>query len=318
MPSLRHLVKPVLIALFLPIPCFPQSTDHEKHSTATKEDTKAAASQVTAKSSQARAWEILERGMAEKSMHDRLMAVAALGNIGSNAQAIKLAETALNDREPEVRQAGAEVLGRMKARSAIPKLRATLDDPSPEVGLAAAEALWCIGDRSVRNLLVDVLAGDRPASEGFIKKQMRDARRKLHDPKGLAIIGAKEGAGDLLGPMGFVVPMAKGFVGDKGISPRAATATLLATDHDPKSVKALEAALGDKDWSVRAASAKALGEIRRSEFVSALEPLLLDDKPEVRYAAAASIIRIKSKKREEYRHPSEPESARIESGVPAH
>jgi len=299
--SFRLLASLIVVAIFWGTACYPQTTNQENQPAA--DDTKATTVHSFPKSPEARSWDVLQQGLAEKSIHDRLMAVTALGNIGPNPQAIKLAEAGLSDSEPEIRQAAATALGTMKARAAIPRLRTALDDPTPQVGLAAAEALWRIGDRRVRKVLLEVLGGGRPASEGLLKKEVRDAKRKLHDPKGLAILGAKQGAGTLLGPMSFVVPAAKGVIGDKGVSARAATATLLASDQDPKSVKALEKALTDKDWSVRTASAKALGEICRSQFVSALGPLLLDDKTEVRYAAAASIIRIKSKKCGESRQP---------------
>jgi HEAT repeat protein len=316
--SFHPLANLIVVAIFWGTACYPQTRGQENHPAAQHDDTKATAVQSFPKSPEVRSWDILQQGLAEKSIHNRLMAVTALGNIGPNPQAIKLAEAGLSDTEPEIRQAAATALGTMKARAAIPKLRTALDDPTPQVGLAAAEALWRIGDRRVRKVLLEVLAGDRPTSDSLLEKEMRNAKRKLHDPKGLAILGAQKGAGTLLGPMSFVVPMAKGAIGDKGVSARAATATLLASDQDPKSAKALEEALTDKDWSVRAASAKALGEICRSQFVSALEPLLLDDKPEVRYAASASIIRVKSKKCRESRHPSQPISTQNDSGVPPH
>jgi HEAT repeat protein len=314
--SFRRLVNLIILAIFWGTACYPQTTRQENHPAAQDDDTKATAVQSRPKSLETRSWDILHQGLAEKAIHNRLMAVTALGNIGPNPRAIELAEVALNDSEPEIRQAAATALGTMKARAAIPRLRTALDDPTPQVGLAAAEALWRIGDRRVRKVLLEVLAGDRPASDSVLKKEMRNAKRKLHDPKGLAILGAEKGAGTLLGPMSFVFPVAKGIIGDKGVSARAATATLLASDQDPKSAKALEEALTDKDWSVRAASAKALGEICRSQFVSALGPLLQDDKPEVRYAASASIIRIKSKNCRGSRQPSQPVSTQSDSAVP--
>jgi HEAT repeat protein len=293
--AFRHLAVRILLVSLMAVSGLSQTSNQENHSVSPRDDASAATIHGSPGSPEARSWQILQQGLAEKSMHVRLMAINALGSIGPNSLAIKLAERGLSDEEPEIRKAAATALGEMKAQAAIPQLRTALDDPAPEVGLAAAEALWRIGDRRVRRVLLDVLAGNRPVSEGLLKKQTRDARRKLHDPKGLAILGAKEGAGRLLGPMSFVVPLSKEVVGDKGVSPRATTAMLLATDHDPQSVKALEEALVDKDWSVRSASAKALGDIGRPEFVSVLEPALLDAKPEVRFAAAASIIRIKTK-----------------------
>jgi HEAT repeat protein len=317
--SFRHfaLAMRTLLAFLLTVPCVSQTTNQENGSAA-QQGTQAPAAQRAPKNPETRAWTVLQQGLAEKSLPNRLMAVKVMGNIGPIPRGVKMVENALRDNDPVIREAAATSLGEMKAHAAVPKLRTAVDDRAPEVGLAAAESLWKLGDRRVRSVLLDVLAGSRPVSQGLIKKEEWDARRKLHDPKGLAIMGATHGADVLLGPMSFVVPLTRMVVGEKGISPRASTAALLATDHDPKSVKALETALKDKDWSVRAAAAKALGETRQPRFVSALDLLLLDDKAAVRYAAAASIIRIKWKKGSASMQLPQTVSARTASEVPAH
>src|SRR5271155_1618518 len=146
------------------------------------------------------AWEVLKTGLNDKNPDKRRQAVTAIGSIGLETDVIQLVEGALRDPDSLVRQTAAAELGQMKARQAIPSLKTAMDDAAGEVAFAAAKALWDMGDRSGRDLIEDVLTGQQSASESGLKGMVRDAKRKLHDPKALAVMGLKEASGVLLGP----------------------------------------------------------------------------------------------------------------------
>jgi len=240
-----------------------------------------------------RAWDVLAQGIADKNPSLRIAALQALGNIGAQPKAIKLTLSGLADDDPDVRQVAAITLGEMKAYAASLQLRTALaDDPAPQVAFAAARALWQLGDRSGRAVLLEVLAGERKTSDGIVQSEIRDMRRRFRDRKGLALMGAAKGAGALFGPIGTGLSLAHELKKGSAMSARAVSATLLADDSDPGTLEVLRVALSDTDWNVRQAAATALGKIGRSQFVSALDPLLQDDKPEVRYAAAAATIKL--------------------------
>ncbi len=95
-----------------------------------------------------KAWKCLNDGLAEKNYDRRAQAIAALGTIGLRRNVVSLIEGGLKDKDSRVRETAADVLGTMKSRGSIPKLRAALDDESPTVRFAAAQALWNMGDRS--------------------------------------------------------------------------------------------------------------------------------------------------------------------------
>jgi HEAT repeat protein len=244
-----------------------------------------------------RAWDVLAKGIANKNPSLRIDALQALSNIGAHPKAIKLTLIGLADEDPDVRQVAAITLGEMKAYAAIRQLRTALaDDPAPQVAFAAARALWQLGDRSGRAVLLEVLAGERKTSDGILQSEIRDIRRRVRDRKGLALTGAAKGAGALFGPIGTGLSLAHELKKGSATSARALSATLLTNDSDPRTLAALRAALSDTDWNVRQAAATALGRIGRPQVISALDTLLQDDKPEVRYAAAAAMVKLTSRK----------------------
>ncbi|MCU1275946.1 MAG: lyase domain protein repeat-containing protein [Bryobacterales bacterium] len=237
------------------------------------------------------AWDILKEGMADHNPSKRAQAIRALGSIGATPQVVKMVVGALKDKDVVVRETAAAVLGEMQARRALPNLKEALDDESAEVSFAAARSLWQMGDQSGRDILCQVLMGDRKTGPGMIEGGMRDAKRKLHSPAALAKIGIDQAAG-FLGPFSMGVWFAEDFMKDKGASARALSAKLLATDPEPGSTQELELALDDKNSAVRAAAARALGERAVRDEIPTIQPLLLDSNDGVRYMAAAAIIRL--------------------------
>jgi len=107
------------------------------------------------------AWDLLNKGMLEKSPEKRRQAISAIASIGLHPEAVRLLEQALHDQDASIRQVAAAELGQMKAQHSIPALKTALDDSNSDVAFAAAKALWELGDRSGRGLIEDVFTGAR-------------------------------------------------------------------------------------------------------------------------------------------------------------
>ena len=149
-----------------------------------------------------------------------------------------------------------------------------------------------MGDSSGVSIFIQVLAGDRGASPGFIHEQWHDITKKLHDPKSLAEFGVLQAAGAFLGPAGFTIGIMEEVTKDRSSAARAISAQALAESREPASREALEQALADKSWIVRATAAQAIGVRGSPHAVALLTELLDDSRREVRYNAAASIVRL--------------------------
>jgi len=242
------------------------------------------------------AWDLLKQGMEDKNPDKRRQAVTAIGSIGLDREAISQVESGLKDPDTLVRQTAAAMLGQMKSKASIPALKSALDDSSAEVAFAAAKALWDIGDKSGRDLIEDVLTGQQRGNDGALTVAMRDAKRKMHDPKAMAVMGFKEASGALLGPFNLGIVAAEQALKDGGGGPRALATTMLAQDCDAESFRLLEwASTTDKNWAVKAAAAKALGQCGNADAIPKLEQLLSDSHEGVKFMAAASIIRLSQK-----------------------
>ena len=241
-------------------------------------------------------WQMLTEGATDHNIIRRQEAIAALGTIGPKPRAIHLVIAAMSDRDSSVRQLAARGLGEMRARSAIPNLREALKDESAEVCFAAAKSLWDMGDHSGRQVFINILGGDNSKSSGMVKDQLTTAKKKLQDPRGLAVVGAEEAASALFGPAGWGIKIMQEVTKDRSASARAMSASVLARDNNDDSIQQLDDALWDKNWLVRVAAAQALGASKQRDQIPYLEDLLQDDKPAVRYMAAASIIRLSTSK----------------------
>ncbi len=157
----------------------------------------------------------------------------------------------------------------------------------------AAKALYDLGDPTGREVLIAVLLGDQADSSNFFQSSMHDMKAKMHDPKGLVLIGVKEGAGAFLGPAGAGVGVAEGLLKDANASGKTVAAALLADDKHPEALKAIRQALGDKNWTVRAAACRALALAGSTSDFDTIAGLLDDKREEVQYSAAAALIRLK-------------------------
>jgi HEAT repeat protein len=240
------------------------------------------------------AWETLDKSLRDGDPEHRKEAIAAVGTIGNIAEARKRVEQALTDKGTEVRQTAAGTLAEMQARESVPALQAALDD-NPEVSFAAAKALWDLGDDTGRWVIQQVLEGDLKDAPGRVQGAVRDAKKKLHKPSELAVMGAKEATGQFLGPASLGIKIAQQAMKDGGAPGRVAAAGMLAKDSDPYALTLLEWALtdkSDKSGAVRAAIAKALGVRGNEQTIPKLVPSLSDDRNLVRVMSAASIIRL--------------------------
>lgn len=240
------------------------------------------------------AWDVLKAGLADTNPLNRRQAVTATGSIGLDPEAIRLVEAALkSDKDLLIRATAAAELGEMKSRPSIPALRAALDDPSGEVGFAAAQALWDMGDKTGRGFIEDVIAGQQVATDGGVKGALHRADRLRHDPKEMAIIGAKSASGALLGPFNIGVLATEQVFKGGAAAARMQALNLLAQDCDVQTFKLLQAATTDsKTWAEKAAAAKALGRCGNPDAIPKLEENLSDSNAAVKFMSAAAIIRL--------------------------
>jgi HEAT repeat protein len=243
----------------------------------------------------ARAWLILQQGLASKSTAKRENAAYALRLLPHNARAQEMAENALTDPSPKVRAAAARALGPMGLASSVSKLQGLLNDKEPLVVLAAAHSLFLLGDRKeVYDVDYQVLIGERKSSEGFVHSQMDE----LHDPKVVAMMGVETGIGFVpFGGEGY--ELFKRMHKDDRTPVRVAAAKELATDRDPKIDAALARACSDQKWPVRAAAVYAIAKRDDPTLLSAITPTLEDKNDIVRYDAAAAVLRLSGDKRSE-------------------
>ena len=232
------------------------------------------------------AWSILEAGAKSEKIGDRAAAIHVLGLLPNDRRARKMAEAALGDNAPQVRSASAAALGEMHSRNSIPKLKLATDDRDPSVALAAAHALLQLKDNSGYDLYYEVLTGERKTGKSVLAQAA-----VLKDPKKLAEIGFQQG-------LGFIPFAGMGWKAFKTIkkgdsSPaRAAAATVLSKDPDPRTTEALANAAGDKNWIIREAALEALSRRGDPSALNTVGLYLSDQEGEVKYTAAATALRL--------------------------
>lgn len=245
----------------------------------------------------AAAWDVLDRSLADTNENRRRQAVLAIGTIG-DPHALKSIEAALQDKSSIVRQTAAAVLGEMKATESIPYLKQALGD-NAEVSFTAAKSLVEMDDESGREILQQVLTGERKDKPGFIENNLKHAKKKL-TPAEMTMMGVREASGVLLGPAGIGIVVAeeaiKGGKPDKdAVSGRAIAIATLADHPNEYARMLLEWALTDNDQNVRALAAKGLGKCGNEQSIPKLQTALADQHTAVRDMAAASIIRLSPK-----------------------
>ena len=236
----------------------------------------------------ARAWQILQQGVTNKSSVKRVNAIHALRLLPNNPRAQEMVENALADSNPKVRAAAARTLGLTRAVSSCPKLKAVLNDKAPIVVLSAAHSLFLLGHpEEAYQIDYEVLIGERKGADGFVASQIGE----LKDSKAVAMMGVEAGIG--FAPFGGpAYEVFKRIREDHDSPVRAAATKELATDRDAKIDAALAKACADKKWTVRAAAVYAIAKRGDPALVNVLEPALKDKNDNVRYDAAAAVLRL--------------------------
>ncbi len=240
----------------------------------------------------AEAWKLIAEGTSDQNLRKRIPALLALGSTGDRPEVARILEKALNDSHPEVRRAAAAALGKARVRSSIPSLKKALDDRSPSVRVSAARALWEMKDYSGSALFERIAMHQALPEEKGLRQEWHQAVSRANDPSYLFVTGMQEGAGMLLGPYSFAIPVYRYLSKDRAAPARAAAATLLGDLHTDPAVQALEMALVDEQAVVRAAAAIALGKSERPGEIVQLSPLLHDHNGVVRLSAAAAVARL--------------------------
>jgi len=235
------------------------------------------------------AWSMLTTAM-QKQTQTRILALAALGTMGSDARTAGLIREAMTSAEIEVRTAAILAAGETKNRALIPALRERLNDQEPQVAFDAAVTLWKMNDRSGETFLKAVADGERKATPTLMHGAKNDMGKEMRNPEAMATLGATTGASLLLGPFGFGIKAVEYMVKSGSNPARAAAIALLAESHEPGIDAEFVEALGDKDQAVRAAAAKALGQRHYTAARKRLGDLFSDPKLAVRLFAAAAYI----------------------------
>jgi HEAT repeat protein len=246
-----------------------------------------------AQDSKAKAWQMLEDGIASDDTDKRVIAIRVLGLLNGDQHAIELSEKALKDHDEKVRAAGATALGEMRAKGSIPKLHQALKDDDVGVVMASAHALHAMGDPAAYEVYYAVLTGERKSGAGLLEQQ----KKMLKDPKKMAQFGFEQGLGFIpFASIGYGVVKA---VRKDDVSPvKAGAAKVLASDPDPRSGKALEDATYADSATVRAAALDALARRDDPSLIKAAETAMNDENTSVRFTAAATVVRLSSKSKD--------------------
>ncbi len=235
-----------------------------------------------------KAWDLLTTAVFSKVTTERTNGVRALGLLRDTPRARELAENALKDPKPEVRESAAIALGQMHATESVAKLEQVLSDTKVKVVMAAAHSLRELSDnKSAYAVYFGLLTGELKSGDGMIAQQIET----LKNPKEMAKIGISEGIGYI--PFAGIGWDAYRTMHKKDPNPvRAAAATFLAHDPDPLTGKALVNATRDKDWIVRAAAVEAIAQRGDASLLPKVQLKFSDKNPKVRYSAAAAVIRL--------------------------
>ena len=238
------------------------------------------------------AWAKLEDGANDKDSQHRQFALAALGTLRMHKKATNLIANALIlDADQQVRAFAAAILGKANMRAGIPSLRKALNDEAT-VAFAAAKALWDMDDHSGVVLFREILSGRVEPGDGLVSEYMNKARKAMHDPKALALIGIEQATGVFFGPAGMAISIAQETLKDKGAAGRAYSAQELAGDRSAATRAVLESALLDSSPIVRVAACQSLAQQNARSSIRYIGPLFYDKHIAVQAMAAAALIRL--------------------------
>jgi HEAT repeat protein len=243
----------------------------------------------SAQTSPAKAWALLEAGLGEKSVGQRVAAVRVLSLIPNDPHAAELAEKALKDPSSSVRAGAATALGQMHASGADAALKEALKDKQLPVVMAAAHALRLLNDPACYEVYYAVFTGERKDDSSMVSQELK----VLHDPKQVAEMGFDEGIGYV--PFaGIPWEALETIMKDRkdGAAAKAALISALATDPDVRTNKVLVGASQNPNWVLRVAALEAIAKRGDPSLLPNIEHALGDSKREVKYTGAATIVRL--------------------------
>jgi len=146
--------------------------------------------------------------------------------------------------------------------------------------------LILLNDDSGYDVHYEILTGERKTGKGILAQT-----GAYKDPKKLPELGFQQGIGFIpfagLGWKAF-----KEVKKDDSSPVRAAAATVLTKDPDPRTTQVLAEAAGDKNWLIRVAALEALARRGDSSVLDTVELYLSDQEGEVKYTAAATALRL--------------------------
>ncbi|HSM78031.1 MAG TPA: HEAT repeat domain-containing protein [Bryobacteraceae bacterium] len=255
-------------------------------------------------SPQSQAWTQIHEGVASTKWLTRQQAAASLSATAPSGEPVRLLISLLEDRTPDVRQTAAAALGQLKARAALPALKKAMDDEDPGVAFFAVRALWDMGDLSGREDLEEILGKERAPAVGGVQGAVRSMKKKMENPKEVALMGARIASGFVLGPFGIGVTASMELLKDSGAAARAVSAEMLAEHCTAESRKVLEARLAaESSEAVKTAIARALGSCNDPASIPMLAAYLNDSRDSIRLMSAASIVRLSEKPAPRGRNP---------------
>ncbi len=233
-----------------------------------------------------RAWTILQTGVEGKSAKTRGDAVLALGLIPGNPKAVELAEHALQDSKPEVRRAAVAALGEMNSEASLPKIKTLLEDPKSsdvKTVIAIAAVLKQFNDPLGYTIYGEMVSGQRKGAS------LLDG---LKDKKALETMAFEEALGCV--PLAsYGVGAYRYFKQNRTANANlhAAAASAL-TGTDPTSEAILVDASLDGKEVVRVAALRALAKRNNAAVVEQIDSAIYSKKARVRYTAAAAVIHL--------------------------
>ena len=154
------------------------------------------------------------------------------------------------------------------------------------MALAAAHSLLALKNNAGYEVYYEVMTGERKGG-GAIKQQLDD----LKGPKRTMEFAFEQGIG--FAPYAGAALEAFQLLTRNDPSPlRAAAASALASDPDPRTGAALAKALQDKNWIVRVAALKAIAARDDTAELHEVEAAMQDKRDEVSFTAAAAVLRL--------------------------
>lgn len=237
------------------------------------------------------AWKMLWDGAHSSDTEERSSAVQALGLLRASPPVVALAESALQDKDPGVREAAATALGEMHSSSSVPELKKALSDNDISVALAAARSLLLLNRKAGYDLYYAVLTGKRKSGQSLLSQQLE----QIDSPTKMVEFAFDQGIG-FLPYAGYGMEVLQALTKKDNSPLRAAAARILERDSDPRSAQALAKACSDKDWIVRVAAVRAVAMRGNPALLPEVKADMKDDNDSVRYMAAAGALRLTSVK----------------------